>query len=528
MKLAGFYIPFLMVLYLQPVYGQLSPGDLSQPHAKLEGMSNCTQCHDIGKKVNNNKCLECHKEIKSLLAEKRGYHSNADVKSRDCYACHSEHHGRKFDMIRFDEQKFNHNLAGYKLEGAHSSIECRECHRPENIENAAIRKKEGTYLGLQQDCKSCHADYHQNTLSLNCTACHDTKSFRPASRFDHNSSAFKLAGKHAQVECKECHKVGTRNGKEFQQFKGVAFNDCVVCHKDPHNKRFAGKCTQCHTENSFAEFIGRNRFDHSTTSFALKGKHRSVDCLLCHRNINNASTAFSFTPGVNESQCVACHKDVHNGKMGNDCAKCHQETAFVALRSMATFDHSTTDYPLQGKHSGLECKQCHKGKYTDPINFTLCRNCHTDYHKGELAKNGVSPDCADCHSVHGFEQSSFSPERHQRTKFPLAGSHAATPCFACHVSEERWSFANRNTSCAHCHKNIHGERFAVNGVTSCERCHDTDTWFPSKFDHSLTAFPLDGRHAQVECRLCHKPVEKNGRTEVEYKIAKFQCIDCHQ
>ena len=52
--------------------------------------------------------------------------------------------------------------------------------------------------------------------------------------------------------------------------------------------------------------------------------------------------------------------------------------------------------------------------------------------------------------------------------------------------------------------------------------------FPGKFDHNLTEFPLDGNHARVECRLCHKPYEKDGKILVEYKITKFQCIDCHQ
>jgi len=65
-------------------------------------------------------------------------------------------------------------------------------------------------------------------------------------------------------------------------------------------------------------------------------------------------------------------------------------------------------------------------------------------------------------------------------------------------------------------------------VTTCERCHESDSWFPSNFDHNLTKFPLDGRHAEVECRACHKPYEMNGKVFVEYTIAKFQCADCHQ
>jgi len=39
---------------------------------------------------------------------------------------------------------------------------------------------------------------------------------------------------------------------------------------------------------------------------------------------------------------------------------------------------------------------------------------------------------------------------------------------------------------------------------------------------------LEGRHAEIECRLCHQSYVENGKTLVQYKIEKFKCIDCHQ
>ena len=73
-------------------YPQFSPGDLSNAHANLEGMSNCTQCHTSGDEVQNSKCLSCHKEITSLVNSGRGLHAR-EAKGKQCYACHSEHHG---------------------------------------------------------------------------------------------------------------------------------------------------------------------------------------------------------------------------------------------------------------------------------------------------------------------------------------------------------------------------------------------------------------------------------------------------
>jgi hypothetical protein len=92
------------------LFGQISPGDLTTAHAKLEGMSNCTKCHVLGEKVVNSKCLDCHTEIKNLMDEEKGYHSSADVKGKDCVKCHSEHNGRDFRIINFDPEKFDHNI----------------------------------------------------------------------------------------------------------------------------------------------------------------------------------------------------------------------------------------------------------------------------------------------------------------------------------------------------------------------------------------------------------------------------------
>jgi hypothetical protein len=520
-----------LVLVATGSFGQISPGDLSRAHAEYEGMSNCTLCHDLGKKVSNSKCLDCHKEIRAGISQKKGYHANPTVTKKDCFECHSEHHGRKFEMIRFDEAKFEHDLTSYPLEGKHTTIDCRSCHKPENIQDSKLKKRSNTFLGLNQECITCHNDYHQNTLSKTCMECHDMNTFRPASKFDHNKAAFKLRGKHKEVDCIECHQKSVKSGKEFQAFTGVQFAECTSCHQDPHNNRIPGKCTQCHTENSFTEFRGKGNFDHAKTGFQLKGKHAAVDCFACHKNNHEAASIFQRTPPVMESQCASCHKDVHEGKFGANCAQCHTETGFTTLKSgiKTSFNHDVTDFPLNGMHVGVDCKACHKENYSKPIDFSLCKNCHADYHQGEFRKNGASPDCAECHSVmKGFEHTTYTVERHQKTRFALQGAHSATPCFACHVSEEKWKFKNIGTSCAQCHNDVHEARFAINGITDCTRCHDSENWFPRKFDHNLTAFPLEGRHAEIECKECHKSKEINGKLVVIYKIEKFQCIDCHQ
>ncbi len=604
------YIYFLTFLMAGVSFGQISPGDLSMPHANLEGMSNCTLCHDLGAKVSDKKCLECHTEVQSLINRKKGYHAQGAVIKKDCYECHNEHHGRNFELIRFDEDAFNHDQTGYQLEGKHQEVDCRECHISDNIADRDLKKRKNTFLGLDEECLSCHDDYHQQTLASDCLECHEMEGFASAPKFVHNETDFALKGAHETLDCTDCHKGTTRNGREFQEFANVAFNDCVSCHEDPHGGKIQGSCTQCHTESSFGDFRGKGRFDHRVTSFELKGKHASIDCFSCHRADPDPMRVFQDQPRVEERQCVSCHTDVHDGAYGNDCVKCHRETSFLSLRSMDFFDHTKTDYPLQGKHSMVDCRQCHTQRFSTPIDFSACSNCHQDYHEGEFRRAGGTPDCAECHSLeNGFDYSLYTLEQHRESRFPLEGAHTATPCYACHVSEEkqRWTFrelgtgcadchsdihqgfinekyypgddcavchgndawtsvsfdhdqtqwpldgkhrevscrechfneikgnvpggtqkfATLSTDCADCHENIHGETFAIQGVTDCARCHVTESWFPKRFDHNRTNFPLEGKHAKIACSACHEVTSPGGETEVIYKLGKFRCIDCH-
>ena len=50
---------FLLLVSGAPLGAQIiSPGKLSAAHASLDGMTNCTQCHELGKKgASDAKCL---------------------------------------------------------------------------------------------------------------------------------------------------------------------------------------------------------------------------------------------------------------------------------------------------------------------------------------------------------------------------------------------------------------------------------------------------------------------------------------
>ncbi len=100
-------------VFLSILYAQLSPGDLSQVHADLEGLLNCTKCHEIGEKVLPQNCLSCHIILNDRIKAGIGLH--ADSGFGDCADCHSEHHGRKYKLIYWDDgqENFEHKETGF-------------------------------------------------------------------------------------------------------------------------------------------------------------------------------------------------------------------------------------------------------------------------------------------------------------------------------------------------------------------------------------------------------------------------------
>jgi hypothetical protein len=525
-------ILFILILTVSGrVHSQISPGDLSEVHAQLEGMSNCTQCHILGDKVSNEKCLACHTEIKDRVDKQKGYHSSSDVSGKNCVDCHNDHHGRNFQIIRFNKENFNHNLTGYELSGAHSKKKCDDCHKAAFITDQKIKnKKYPTYLGLNTSCLTCHADYHQKTLSANCLDCHDYNAFKPASKFDHNKTDFQLAGKHKDVECAKCHKIDIKNNQKFQEFAKIPYNNCTNCHKDMHNGLFGENCRQCHNEESFHNIQGMVNFDHNKTKFKLENKHQTVPCKSCHKTT-------AFTDPLNYSRCTDCHADYHKGQftkegISPDCSNCHGTMGFTQF-SYTIDQHNTGNFPLKGSHLAVPCNSCHKK--TEQWSFKdigmRCIDCHPDIHESYIdIKYYPEKNCTNCHSEESWSLINFD---HSKTGFALEGAHQNQTCRKCHFDTSddgtvKQKFAGLTSTCVNCHKDDHMSQFEKDGVTNCSRCHDFSGWKISQFDHSKTNFKLDGQHKNLACNKCHKPVQYNDSTYVLYKIKDYKCENCHR
>jgi hypothetical protein len=508
------------------VTAQISPGDLTTAHADLEGISNCTKCHELGEQVANSKCLDCHTEIKSLINSGLGYHASSDVKGKNCSGCHSEHHGRNFRIVNFNKDNFNHDKTGFTLTGKHKTTKCNDCHKTEFIIEKNLQKRNNTFLGLNQNCFSCHEDIHQKSLGDNCGKCHNTEAFKPAAKFDHSQADFKLTGAHVKVECVGCHKIETKNGKQYQVFKKVPFNNCNSCHKDVHNGSFGQNCSSCHQTSSFKQ-INNSAFDHNRTNFPLIGKHKLAACNNCHK----APSGYKMKFGL----CTDCHTDFHKAQFVannavQNCADCHTEFGFrPSLYSIEL--HNRSKFQLTGAHLAIPCESCHYQKNEWHFKGTNleCIGCHKNIHKNEL-KSEFLPDnkCQTCHETENWNTIKFD---HGKTSFALIGKHSVLTCGSCHQSGDNESsqilFSSIKKECESCHKDAHYAQFKVDGVSDCSRCHFFENWKPEKFDHNDAEFKLEGAHKNIGCDKCHPTVGVNGNSFIKFKLEDFRCASCH-
>jgi len=550
-----------------------SPGPLSAPHAKLEGLSNCTKCHVAGSRLSPDTCLACHGELKDRIAQKRGFHGKLGPAELACNKCHHEHQGRDFKLVDFGkggEKEFDHRKTGFLLQGKHARVACAQCHDDRLIADAAIRalraKEPGrkTFLGAPTQCSACHFDEHRGQLGASCARCHNERSWKPAPGFKHAKTDFPLLGKHARIECAGCHKseADVRTRKEsplrpraatFAVFKPIAHRECTDCHKDPHEGRLGASCTSCHTEDDWKEVRGSSgaRAFHDKTRYPLRGAHGSVACKSCHGPFPGIKAVFK---GMRFGSCTDCHVDAHVGQLGippPSCERCHSIDAF---RPAAYEPSMHTGYPLQGGHAAVSCAACHRpdpslAERAAPLRAYLekrgrrdtislsdfhprgdtrrCDTCHADPHRGQFAGRVRQSGCADCHQVSSFAEVRFDHSR--ESTFPLSGAHAAAACAGCHFADAAGIVRYRplREECASCHADPHAGQFAG---ARCEQCHETAAWKQVSFEHRqpFTSFELQGKHAKARCESCHRDVEVGGGMRVRrYRGVPLTCAGCH-
>jgi hypothetical protein len=147
--------------------------------------------------------------------------------------------------------------------------------------------------------------------------------------------------------------------------------------------------------------------------------------------------------------------------------------------------------------------------------------------------DGRASGCETCHGLNDWKD--LTKFDHDKTGFPLVGSHKAVGCIQCHkppaleTNLRHVQFGGAPKVCETCHADPHARQFARNGsAPGCEQCHQPGKWRPSQFDHEKTAFSLRGAHQQVKCAACHKNLrEVEGKQVLYYLPVPKECAACH-
>jgi hypothetical protein len=413
----------------------------------------CSGCHaDKVYRGKTSDCVGCHRP--DFDQTKSPPHAAAGF-GTTCTTCHT--------TTQWNGVVFDHATTRFPLTGAHRAATCDACHA------------DNVYRGKPSTCSACHQKEFDQTRTPphtaagfpnTCQTCHNTTAW-PGAVFDHSATSFPLTGAHRAQTCDACHADKIYSGKP---------TTCVGCHQadaarvtTPPHTTFPTTCESCHNTTAWP---GAS-FDHGTTRFPLTGAHRAVACTGCHAD------------GVYRGKvmtCVGCHAadaarvtaPPQHTSFPTICESCHNTTAWPG----ATFDHSTTRFPLTGAHVTTECAGCHSdgvyhGKPTD------CYACHRPAYDQTTNPGHAAAmfptTCATCHTTTTWTGATFN---HDTPFFPIySGSHRG-----------RW------TTCADCH--TAPSNFAV---FTCISCHE----------HNKTS--MDSKHA--------------GRTG--YKYESSACYACH-
>lgn len=265
---------------------------------------------------------------------------------------------------------------------------------------------------------------------------------------------------------------------------------------------------------------------------ALSTSHASIDgpdnCNLCHDGGRE----------TNNQKCLDCHDhsdlkgriargEGFHGRSplvkGKPCESCHFEhkgRGFDLMGWRAVpggekgFDHDITGWKLQGKHSAIDCADCHKTRNKQGLRTylgedKLCGSCH----KADQPHGFERREMLKCERCHG--ESVWNPPKPPHTQdfdhndkddalMPLVGSHEDVSCAKCHPKALFNLKGGNPDFCGNCHDSPHDDHLF--GKKECEWCHSPSygALDKFKFNHDArTSFDLGTSHNKMKCYDCH-------------------------
>lgn len=242
------------------------------------------------------------------------------------------------------------------------------------------------------------------------------------------------------------------------------------------------------------------------------GQTMSDRCLDCHTTIqtelSNPTSLHGTLAASASAPCQECHTEHHG------------PAAALTIMDTADFPHEATGFALTAHRSRapltpFTCTDCHRESLASFDQIT-CRDCHSELDTAYTVahQQDFGDDCLACHD--GVDR--YADFDHAQTGDPLTGGHAGLACAECHQMARSAADLQAASACASCHQedDAHLGSYGV----ECEACHKPTTWQDASFDHSLSAFPLDGAHVEVDCQDCHR--------DQVYQGTPSECSACHE
>jgi hypothetical protein len=402
---------------------------------------------------------------------------------------------------------------------------CLGCHDHQDLKKR-IDAGEGYHASSKvkgRTCESCHLEHKGRGFDLM-----GWRAVGGMDKFDHRLAGWPLQGKHAAIDCAECHK--SKNKQGLRTFLGED-KFCGSCHQkeQPHgfDRQEMMNCERCHGESVWKPQKRRMDFDHNNKKDAdmpLEGSHADVSCGKCH-----PKAQFNLKKKVPDD-CANCHNSPHDGHLFDDkkCDWCHSP-AYRSLKKIR-FNHAArTRFDLAGAHGKLECYTCHTDKLAKRKPDRSCQVCHADdnKHKDRFKEFGSPPECSVCHPSSSWKPEVFN--HNKRTDFALTGKHAQAACRDCHRGKNPSDFERfdpKKIGCMGCHKhkNVHDREFTDKDCLGCHKGAgriDLTAKSVDIYHGPKSRFPLVKEHKDVGCAQCH--------INDVYKDTPMECgVRCHE
>jgi hypothetical protein len=365
---------------------------------KRPGHDQCTTCHqdDFEKDIKEKICMQCHttfpptspdellpfpryKDQRPIVfefshAKHIDPHARVDTRTgfrSDCTFCH------KFPAdgtyANFGDHVVCascHAKAGMKplLSEKSTTVDCRGCHRPEEIENpgaATVHRVLASYVvsGKYEHIKFSHAQHFkaQDAYHLDCTTCHYGIT---------SSTSLASMTLPKMADCVSCHDVSKTIAAEYRM------SNCASCHAEPK----MGPIPEAHTR--IVKPVSHT--DGFRVHHADEASKPGAPCFVCHMNVAATSNAAQECAECHQTMKPASHtarwKDDVHGKVASfdraTCATCHTTNFCSRCHNETPRSHFPLAQFKAGGHAQLAI-----------LNERSCLTCHT-----------FADTCEECHA----------------------------------------------------------------------------------------------------------------------------------